>query len=205
MGVWMMFVKNIDANQSFLLLFTPVVGLSIGLLLLHLWSQKKITIALILSILYIIPEFIFAFRVKTPIPITDHQTSNILKKMGAASILYIPDLGELKNIYQFNERVYTGIDHFILDNPTLELYSAAAAIMTDTLQFNPVTLNMYHTFRSISPVYQNCGLVQSGSDCLLEFAKKHRINYLCVKKGTPGIKNMNQYFESSQYIFYKLF
>ena len=204
MVVWMAFIKNVDANQSFLLLFTPLVCLSVALLLLHLWFRKQFIAAFLLASVYIVPEFAGAFNHQSPLPKTANNTTTFLKQIGASSILYIPDEYENKNVYQFNERVYTGIDHFIMVNPNLKLYSAAAAGMTDTTSFNSITLSTYQTFRNISPFYKTCGFVNPASDCLSTWLQKNRIQYVCAKPEIHMPAKFESISKDADFVFYEL-
>lgn len=204
MGVWMMFIKNVDANQSFLLLFTPVVGLSVLILSVHLWFRKRFIIAFLLVVVYVIPGLAKAITHQSSIPKPGSSTTSFLKAAGASSILYIPGENENTNVYQFNERVYTGIDHFIVQNPDIKLFSVVAASITDTSMFNPVTLNMYQTYRNRSPYFQSCGYIQPGSDCLLNWMKQNRIQYVCARPGTAMPDFVRPVSVDNDFIIYQL-
>jgi hypothetical protein len=204
MAVWMAFIKNIDANQSFLLLFTPVVGLSVGLLIILFWIKKRFILVLALSLLFMVPELIEAFSHNSPVSSTGVKTSAFLKKVGSASILYITAPNELHNVYQFNERVYTGIDHFILDNPSLNLFSTVAASITDTTKFNPITLSMYQTYRAWSPYFKVCNYVNPFDDCFEKWVELHEIQYICARPQTKMSPNWIPVSVDSDYIFYHL-
>lgn len=202
-GVWAVFIKNVDANQAFLLLFGAILPLIMILIIWYLlFIKRKLLFGSVLVILYIIPGIVHAIGFKTEIQKDKISSINYIKKLSEPRVLYIPEKDELKSVYDFNERVYTGINQFILYNSKINLFSVSASFQGDNLKIS--SLEMYNAYRGISPYYKECGYLDTSSKCFKDYLKKNKIDIICTKNKSIHFDGWVKDFENSDYIFYKL-
>ena len=124
--------------------------------------------------------------------------------IGKKRILYLPRLDEINNIYSRNERVYTGINSFILSNDSLELLTISASYYLDTTHLNPSVINTYSIFKNHSPFFNLCGTyIDTKNDCFRQYIKNLNIDYICTNNINPLDSSWKNVFASDNYNFYK--
>jgi hypothetical protein len=202
-GVWGLFVKNIDANQAFLLLFGSILPLLMLYLIWNLFLTRKIFLATVLAIIYIIPGFIYAVKFNSPIKKESVSTINFLKSLNNSKVLYLPHKSELNSIYDYNEKVYTKVNQFIIYNSSIELISISASFLGENKEFSSAILPMYNFYKESAPYYKKCGFVDVSSECFLDFLKENKIDIVCTKDKDLKIQGWNKVFSNSDYDFYK--
>jgi hypothetical protein len=202
-AVWAAFIKNIDANQAFLLFFGAILPL---LMLFFIWNlifiKRSPILGFFLVFIYIIPGIIHASKYDSQIKKDQVSTINYIQKHDNTRILYIPENAELNSVYDYNERVYTGMNQFILYNSKIDLISVAASFDGNYLKNN--ALEMYTFYRDISPYYRQCGYFDDSSKCFKDFIKNFKIDIICTKNKEMNIEGWKKDFENSDYSFYKI-
>lgn len=203
LSVWCSFVKNVDSNQAFLLIFGALLPL---LVLATIWyyafiKDKKWILFLLL--VYILPGILNIVNFKCPINQDLYSTRQYVSKLHQnCKILYLPDPATLYTVYDFNERVYTGINQFILYNPNVDLISVSGAIQSDIPKNNPAIIEMYNFYRETSPYYKECGYLDTKSKCFTAFLSKYKIKLICSKNKKLNINGWHKDFENKDYCFY---
>ncbi|KAB1155815.1 hypothetical protein [Flavobacterium luteum] len=202
-AVWAAFIKNIDANQAFLLFFGAILPL---LMLLGLWNlifvKRSPILGFLLVNIYLIPGIIHASKYNNQIKKDQVSTIDYIQKLDNARVLYIPDKTELNSVYDYNERVYTGMNQFILYNSKVDLISVAASFDGNYLKNN--ALEMYTFYRDISSYYKQCGYFDVSSKCFKDFIRNCKINVICTKNKEMHVEGWAKDFENSDYSFYKI-
>jgi hypothetical protein len=202
-GIWVIFYKNLDAKQPFFMLIGSVlVLLSLAGIMFLLNSSKKM-IAILIYVTLLFPGILKAYNYENQVKRVDHKTALFLKNIGKKRILYIPQFHEIKNIYSRNERVYTGINSFILTNDSLELISISSSFYLDTINVNESVKNSYLIFKKNSAFYNQCGYFNDSKlDCLVQYVKKYNIDYICTKFSIPISSNLKKVFSTENNNFY---
>lgn len=202
-GVWGIFVKNVDANQAFLLIFGGIIPLAILFAIWNLIFIRKSLFGLFLVFIYLVPGIMDAINFKSPVKKELASTITFIAQLGQGKLLYLPEKSELNSVYDFNERVYTGMNQFILYNSKVDLISVSASIEGDNKKINSSTLGMYNFYKQNSPYYKQCGYVDLTSKCFTDFLIKHKIYIICTKKTNLHINGWYKKFENSDYCFYE--
>jgi hypothetical protein len=202
--VWVVFAKNLDAKQPFFLLIGSILFLISLFGILFLFNYQRRVVGLLIFFALISPGLLKAFYFQNPIKKIDAKTISFLNMIGKKRILYLPNSDEIKNIFNRNERVYTGINSFILQNDSLELMSISASFYIDTLNLNKSIVNSYQFLKNNSPYYNLCGDYKiSNADCFNRFVKNYNIDYVCTRYDNPLDSNWKNVFASDYYNFYK--
>jgi hypothetical protein len=204
-GVWIIFAKNIDANQSFLLLFGSILPM---LALIIIWQlvfiKKRIYLGALFMLIYVYPELIKAYSFKSSIVEDTPETKEFVQNLGKNDrLLFLPNGTDLNIVYDFNERVYTGVNQFVLHNPKVVIFSLAGAMKTNTSIFNPSSYIMYQFYRDISPYYKECGYFDITSPCFYTFLKKYHISVICSKNKKLQLTGWKRVTNDTGYYFYK--
>ena len=204
-GVWIIFAKNIDANQSFLLLFGSILPM---LAIIIIWQlvfiKKRIYLGALFMLIYIYPELIKAYSFKSSIPKDTLEIKEFVQNLGKNDrLLFLPNGTDLNIVYDFNERVYTGVNQFILYNPNVVIFSLAGAMKTNTSIFSSSSDIMYQFYRDISPYYKECGYFDITSPCFYTFLKKYHISVICSKNEKLQLTGWKRVTNDIGYYFYK--
>ncbi len=204
-SVWCLFVNNVDANQAFLLLFGGIIP---AVILFSTWNlifiKRKLVMGFFLIALYLIPGVIDAMNFNSPIKRDSASTIQFINQLDSKRLLYLPEKAELNSIYDFNEKVYTGVNQFILYNTSIDLISVSASYEGNNVGMNTSTLRMYNFYKQSSPYYKQCGCVDLSSQCFVDFLKKSKIDIICTRKVDLNIKGWSKSFENLDYSFYEL-
>lgn len=203
-SVWVVFAKNLDAKQPFFLLIGSILFLISLFGILFLFNYQRKVAGVLIFFTLISPGLLKAFHFQNPIKIVDAKTVSFLKMIGKKRILYLPRLDEINNIYSRNERVYTGINSFILSNDSLELLTISASYYLDTTHLNPSVINTYSIFKNHSPFFNLCGTyIDTKNDCFRQYIKNLNIDYICTNNINPLDSSWKNIFASDNYNFYK--
>ncbi len=155
-------------------------------------------------LIYIFPGIIKAYSFKSIIIEDTPETKQFVQNLGANDrLLFLPNGTDLTSVYDFNERVYTGVNQFVLHNPEVVLFSLAGSIKKDTSIFNAASYTMYQFYRDISPYYKECGYFDIASPCFYVFLKKHHINVICSKHKNLQLVGWKRVSDNIGYYFYK--
>lgn len=204
-SVWCLFVNNVDANQAFLLLFGGIIP---AVILFSTWNlifiKKKLVMGFFLIALYLLPGVIDAMNFNSPIKRDSASTIQFINQLNSKRLLYLPEKAELNSIYDFNERVYTGVNQFILYNTSIDLISVSASFKGNNIGMNASTSRMYNFYKQNSPYYKECGYVEFSSQCFVNFLKKSKIDIICTRNKDLNIKGWSKSFENLDYSFYEL-
>jgi hypothetical protein len=202
-SVWVVFAKNLDAKQPFFLLIGSILFLISLFGILFLFNYQRRVVGVLIFFALISPGLLKAFYFQNPIKKIDAKTISFLNMIGKKRILYLPRLDEINNVYIRNERVYTGINSFILNNDSLELLTISASYYLDTTRLNPSIVNTYSTFKNHSPFFNLCGnYSDSRNDCFRQYIKNYNIDYICTNNINPLDSSWKNVFTSDYYNFY---
>ena len=124
------FIKNIDAYQAFTLVFGGILTLSMLFTIWYLTFIKKSFWGFFFIFIFLVPGIYDTINYKTEVKKDLISTIQYIKNNRGNRILYLPNNSELNSVFHFNEKVYTGINQFILYNSKIDLMSIAAAIPT---------------------------------------------------------------------------
>ena len=116
--------------------------------------------------------------------------------------MFIPNKTDLTSVFDFNERVYTGINQFVLYNSKIVLMSFPAAIEIDTTFLNSSSHTMYEYYRHNSPYFSKFGFIDFSSNCFYDFLNKKKINVICSRVKDLPIKGWFLSREEGGYYFY---
>lgn len=203
MSVWIVFVKNIDANQSFLLLFSVIFPLVSAIITWYLLFVKKNILGLLLVFIYVLPGISNAYNYKSPLKDDDQGVKEFIANLKSNTrVLFIPNKTDLTSVFDFNERVYTGINQFVLYNSKIVLMSFPAAIEIDTTFLNTSSYTMYEYYRNNSPYFSKCGFIDFSSTCFYDFLNKKKIDVICSRFKDLPIKGWFLSREEGGYYFY---
>jgi len=203
LAVWAVFVKNVDANQAFLLLFGGILP---SIMLYSIWNLifiRRNVFGLFLGLIYILPGIVNGINLKSPVKKESISTVSFVKHLKNSRILFLTRKSDLNSIYNFNEKVYTGVNQFILYNPTIDLISVASSTIGDSKRINSSSIEMYNFYRDNSPYYKECGYVDITSKCFRNFLKKYKIDVICTKKMDVKILGWHKVLNNSEYFFYR--
>lgn len=201
---WMMFSMNIDANQSFLLVFGAMIPIIIILGLTKIFMAEYKIATLILVAIYYCPGILSAMTSQDNNMTLTPDERIQLKKYTNDRILYIPDNDELNSVYAYNERVYTGANSLQVYSDDLELASVASSIYCDTSNMNEIELYMYRHYRDMSPYYKKCGVYKVEDSCLLEFTRERKIQIICAISDNVIPDNCRMMGRIKDYKFFKI-
>lgn len=205
-GVWLVYVLNVDANQIFYLLAGKVIVMLALYVILKKIINRNFSLAFILSLIFILPGFLQAARHQLFNTKLSKETVSFLKELKQESILYVPGDNEIISIYQLNERSNTGINSFIKVNNDLELMSLASIKEIDTLRFNITANATYKRLKDASPFLQLCGISNKSWDCIEKMIIENDIDYICIRSNNqqPVLRNYVKICVFTDFTFYKL-
>ena len=204
-GVWSVFVKNIDANQAFLLLFGCILPLFALVLIWNLIFVKKSIFGFLFFLLYLFPGILNGINSTSPIKHDLDSTIKFVNQLDNKKILFLSQESDLKSIYDYNERVYTGINQFILYNSTIDLLSVAASTnkTENKNDFSSIGIRMHDFYRGNSPYYKECGYLDITSKCFQDYLEKFNVEVICTKDKNLVIQNWIKVFQNQDYSFYE--
>jgi hypothetical protein len=203
-SLWVVFAINIDSKQPFFLLIGSILILLSLIGILFLLNSNRKWIGILIYFIFLFPGILKAYNFESTLQKIDSNTASFVKNIGKKRILYLPQVDEIKNIYSRNERVYTGINSFLIYNDSLELVNISASYYLDTSNLNQSIINSYLSFKQNSPFFNLCGdFNYSKFDCLKQYVKKYNIDYICTSYNNPLDSSWNNVFKSNYYNFYK--
>ena len=155
-SLWVVFAINIDSKQPFFLLAGSILIILSLFGILFLLNSNKKWVGILIYFIFLIPGLLKAYYFESPLQKIDSKTASFVKSIGKKRLLFLPKVDEIKNIYSRNERVYTGINSFLIYNDSLELSTISASYYLDTTDLNQSIINSYLTFRQYSPFLNLC-------------------------------------------------
>jgi hypothetical protein len=203
-SLWVVFAINIDSKQPFFLLIGSILILLSLIGILFLLNSNRKWIGILIYLVFLFPGLLKAYYFESNLQKIDSKTASFVKNIGKKRVLYLPQVDEIKNIYSRNERVYTGINSFLIYNDSLELSTISASYYLDTTNLNKSIIYSYLILKQCSPFFNLCGnFNNSMPNCLKEYVKKYNIDYICTSYKNPLDSSWNHVFKSNYYNFYK--